>query len=216
MSLPSGDQGNLAGTRAAVYRFLRSALDKPSPEQHAWLRGSEFRRGLDLLCSHFDESCPTGEVVPESYADFESRYIACFEVGCPEPPVVLQASHYSRHEPAPRIVHEHILFYKHFQLSLADPTHESADHLLNELAFLIHLDDIAQRGLSDGESLAWARRDFLERHLGRWSVQAAERASERGLPPLYRLLLRLIAAAVRLDSIPVDSADRPYRESRLS
>jgi DMSO reductase family type II enzyme chaperone len=207
MSASPEDRAGLASTRAAVYRFLRSALDKPSPEQHAWLRAPEFRRGLVLLCAQFGESCPAEELVPESYANFESRYIACFEVGLPEPPLVLQASHYSRHEPAPRIVHEHILFYKHFGLSTVGATHESADHLLNELAFLIHLDDLAQRGRSESESLAMARRDFLDRHPGRWLPQAAERAAERGLPPLYCLLLALLHAAISHDRQLLDHTD---------
>ena len=50
----------LAGTRAAVYRVLRLALAKPSPEQHAWLRSPEFRRGLELIGSQFDVSIPDG------------------------------------------------------------------------------------------------------------------------------------------------------------
>ena len=36
----------LAETRAAVYRVLRLALAKPSPEQHAWLQSAEFLKRL--------------------------------------------------------------------------------------------------------------------------------------------------------------------------
>lgn len=205
----------LVETRASVYRVLLLSLAKPSPEQHAWLRSTEFRRGLELLGSQFDVSIPDGELVPESFADFESRYIACFEVGLPEAPVVLLASHYSRNEPAPRVVHEHILFYRRFQVPPSDQTQEAADHLLNELAFLIHLDDLAQSGQVDHESLAWARRDFLDRHLARWAPRAAGLAEERGLPWLYRALLGLLAAVVQEDCALLDqTSDPPDSESR--
>jgi TorA maturation chaperone TorD len=189
---------DLAQTRLAVYRFLLAALGKPTPGQHAWMAGPDFRSGVGLLCEEFGLSCPEGELVPREYADHESCYLACFEVGLPGPPVPLLASHYNRKEPAPRIIHEHILFYNRFGARPADSI-ESADHLLDELAFLVRLDELVLAGRVEAESCLRARRDFLARHAVRWPARAAALAEERGLPPVYRALLALLAAAVEQD-----------------
>lgn len=203
--------------RAAVYRLLLTALDKPTPEQHAVLLGSGFRESLALLCGQFDTPFPGGEFVPATYPDFESRYLATFEVGLPEAPVVLLASHHIQHEPAPRVVHEHILFYKHFRYAPMDETGEAADHLLNELRFLVHLDQLRERGSSSADSLDRARRDFLDRHLLRWIPCASDRAAERGIAAFYQSVLTLLAAVVREDRMLIDDgADHPESSSRLS
>ncbi|HKB38655.1 MAG TPA: molecular chaperone TorD family protein [Gemmataceae bacterium] len=188
----------LAQTRLAVYRFLFAALSKPTPGQHIWMAGPDFRSGLGLLCEEFGLPCPEGELVPGEYADHESRYLACFEVGLPGPPVPLLASHYHRKEPAPRIIHEHVLFYKRFGTRPAD-TLESADHLLDELAFLVRLDELLLAGRMEAESVLHGRRDFLARQGAQWPARAAALAHERGLPPVYRTLLALLAVAVEQD-----------------
>ena len=136
--------------------------------------------------------------MPGEYADHESRYLACFEVGLPGPPVPLLASHYNRKEPAPRIIHEHVLFYKRFGVRPVDSL-ESADHLLDELAFLIRLDELLLAGRVEAESVLRARRDFLARRAARWPARAAALTHERGLPPVYRTLLALLAVAVEQD-----------------
>ena len=201
--MPSAEQTmsdrELAGSRRAVYRFLLTALDKPSPEQHAWLLGRDFRQALAVLAGPFGLPCPPGELVPEAFADHESRYLACFEVGVPEPPVVLRASHYNRREPVPATIHEHVLFYRRFGARLAAGTLEPADHLSNQLAFLIRLDELPCAGDSERRSVLRARRDFLSRQTARWTAAAAAAAEEKLLPPVYRLLLDLLARAVEQD-----------------
>jgi TorA maturation chaperone TorD len=195
----------LAETRLAVYRFLLTALGKPTPGQHAWMASPDFRNGLGLLCEEFGLPCPEGELVPGDYADHESRYLACFEVGLPGPPVPLLASHYNRKEPVPRIIHEHVLFYKRFGARPAGGL-EPADHLLEELAFLIRLDEHLLEGRVEAESVLRGRRDFLARQAAQWPARAAALAEERGLPPVYCILLALLAAAVEQDLTLSDAA----------
>lgn len=198
ISATSTTPQELAHVRSALYRFLLAALDKPTPAQHAWLLGPDFRGSLELACAEFGLPCPEGPLFPDDYAEHESRYLACFEVGLPQPPVVLQASHYQRREPVPAIIHEHVLFYRRFGATLSIQNREPADHLLSELAFLIHLDDLLVRGLP-AESIRHARRDFLTRQVLRWLDPAARAAEENGLPTVYQTLLTLLAAAVRQD-----------------
>lgn len=199
------DAALLAALRSTVYRLLLAALDKPSPAQHERLREPSFRASLALLCEQFGISELKGELVPESFADFESRYLATFEVGLPEAPVVLLASRHLQHEPAPRIVHEHILFYRHFDAQPQDETGEAADHLLNELRFLIHLDELSERDPSSREAIDRARGDFLDRHLLRWVPAACTQALGNSVPAFYRAALRLLDAVLREDRRMLES-----------
>jgi DMSO reductase family type II enzyme chaperone len=190
---------DLARTRQDVYRFLRSALAGPTPEQHAWLTDPAFATALQTLCASFDLPCPEGPLVPVEFADHESRSLACFEVGMPGPPVPLLASHYNQREPVPRIIYEHVLFYRRLGVALPAESLEPADHLVHELAFLVHLDDLLVEGRLAAESILRARHDFLSRHLVRWSAAAARSAEEKHLPPLYQALLAVLAAAALQD-----------------
>jgi DMSO reductase family type II enzyme chaperone len=195
----SAAPGELARTRQAVYRFLRAALVAPTPGQHAWLQGAEFASAFAALCDSFGLPCPAGDLVPADYADHESRYLACFEVGMPGPPVPLTASHYNRREPVPRILHEHILFYRKFGVAVPADSQEPADHLAHQLAFLVHLDDLLLAGRPAPRCVLSARHDFLSRHLVRWAGEAAGSAREKHLPPLYCALLGALAAAAEQD-----------------
>jgi TorA maturation chaperone TorD len=186
----------VARARTGVYRFLLAALDAPTPEQHAWMCGENFAEALQALCESFLVDCPARPHTPEEFADHESRYLACFEVGLPAPPVALLASHYNRREPAPRIIHEHILLYRHFGVEVRPGSLDPADHVVNQLAFLIRLDELT--GNVEAESLLRARHDLLTRHL-RWVPRAVADAEEKHLPPVYCALLALLAAATRQD-----------------
>jgi DMSO reductase family type II enzyme chaperone len=189
----------IAQARMAVYQFLLAVLDKPSQRQFEWLGGDEFRESLIQLCESFSVSPPDDELTPEDFAEFESRYLACFEVGMPTPPVPLQASHYNRRQPAPATIHEHVLFYQQFGLHPATGNSEPADHLSNELGFLIHLDERALRQAEQREPILRARRDFLKRQAAQWPPRAAELAVENGLPALYVTVLSILAQAVEQD-----------------
>jgi TorA maturation chaperone TorD len=188
----------LALARLAVYRFLLAALGKPTAGQHEWFAAPEFRESLAELVELFG-ALPPGEPAADGPGEHEARYIACFEVGLPAPPVVLLASHYNRREPVTAVIHEHILFYRRFGATLSAGNIEPADHLLNELAFLIRLDELYLGDETGASSLLRARRDFLHRQAARWPSRAAEVAVENGLPAVYCSLLSLLAAAVARD-----------------
>jgi DMSO reductase family type II enzyme chaperone len=205
--------GEFLVARQTVYRFLRAALGVPAPEQHTWMRGPDFARSLGELAAAFDVDCPEGELVPADWADHESRYLACFEVGLPAPPVPLLASHYQKREPVPRIIHEHILFYRRFGLPGPEQNQAPADHLVYQLDFLIHLDELLLKDQVEAASALWARQDFLSRHVRRWTAEARREAAEKCLPGVYQTLLALLSAAVAED-LEWTSANRaePTRE----
>lgn len=209
---------SLTTLRSTIYRLILVGLDRPSDDRHRLLRDPSYRESLELLGGHFDLPIPEDEFVPEEFPDYESRYLATFEVGVPEAPVVLLASHHSKNEPAPRVVHEHILFYKHFDAAPMNETGEAADHLLNGLRFLIHLDEIHESNPDSRDAVQRARADFLDRQLLRWVPAACARADDNGVPVFYRALLDLLAAVLREDRqlIPIPIATPKPRSAGTS
>lgn len=199
---------DVPAARQAVYRFLRVALSVPTPGQHHWMRGPDFARSLRGLTEAFGVDGPEGELVPEEWADHESRYLACFEVGMPSAPVPLLASHYQKREPVPRVIHEHILFYRRFALPGPERDQAPADHLVYQLDFLIHLDGLLLRDRVEAESALWARQDFLSRHVCRWAADASRQAEENRLPGVYRTLLAVLSAA-EAEDLEWTAANRP-------
>ncbi len=188
----------LAQARLTIYCFLLAALGKPTAEQHAWFARPDFVRMFAELSEPFGIHLPDNPDT-DGWEEHQARYIACFEVGLPGPPVPLLASHYNHREPVTAVIHEHILFCRRFGASLAADNREPADHLLTELAFLVWLDELMLRDGAGVPSLLQARRDFLKRQAAGWPKQAAAEAVEKGLPAVYRALLERLAAAVAQD-----------------
>lgn len=189
----------LAQVRSNVYRFCLQAMDKPTHLQYDWLNSKPFRTSLKSLCEQFEVRLPSDLSMPQDFGAYESIYIACFDVGLPTPPVPLLSSHYNKREPVPATIHEHILFYKRFGTTLAEGNIEPADHLSNELAFLIRLDELLHDGEIDPESIHQARLDFLRRHPSRWLTQALQAAQDKEFPVLFLVLLRLLTHAINED-----------------
>lgn len=189
----------LAQVRSDVYRFCLQAMDKPTPAQYDWLNTRSCRATLKSLCEQFEVRMPGSLSLPLDFSAYESVYIACFDVGLPTPPVPLLSSHYNKREPVPATIHEHVLFYKRFGVTLAEGNIEPADHLSNELAFLIRLDEQLLDGEIDPESIHQARLDFLCRHPHRWVPQALQTAQEKELPKWFIVLLRLMSHAIAED-----------------
>lgn len=188
-----------ASARIALYGFVLAIFDKPSLQQHGWLTSSDFAETLRGLCDRFGIEPPDGAWVDWSADEHESTYLACFEVGLPTPKVVLQASHYNRRAPAPRIIHEHQRLYRLFDAKLARLNLDQQDHLLNELAFLIHLDELVLGGARDLGAIVGARRDFVGKHVRDHVVSALEKACSPGVPRVYAVTLDLLACALEED-----------------
>lgn len=205
---------NLAEMRLAVYRFLLAALDKPTTQQHLWLSGSVFRNTLTALGDRFGIGVPPVEFGAADEDDHQARYIASFEVGLPTPPVVLLSSHYNRREPVTAVIHEHLLFYRRFGVTLAAANGEPADHALNELAFLIYLDELLLAGQIEAESILRARHDFLCRHMSRWPERARAAADENGIAPVYVVLLGILAAVLDQDRALTEAMVTPTTEEQ--
>lgn len=187
----------LAGTsllreEAAAWTFLHHLFRFPSEAQWAWLREPNTASGVRLLAAarggpqlgpcggkppHSTSDVPLAVRVlslPPDFAQYQEEYLSVFEVGAPTPPCPLIESHWNKREPVPRILHENILFYRRFGLSLRRAANETADHLRHQLEFMSYLClRECEGGDADG-GLAAARRDFVSRHLA-WTRAAAQK-----------------------------------------
>lgn len=74
-------QDLIIGLRQVMYRFLRAALDVPTPEQHMWIRSDDFRGALGTTCNAFGVHASKGELAPVDWDDFQSRYFSSHEAG---------------------------------------------------------------------------------------------------------------------------------------
>ncbi len=188
----------LVPVRLALYGFALAIFDKPSVEQHAWLTSDEFGSTLRELCDRFGVAAPD-VLVDWSAEEHESTYLACFEVGLPTPKVVLQASHYNRRAPAPRTIHEHQRLYRLFDAKLTHRNLDQQDHLLNQLAFLVHLDELVLGGAVDLPAILRARRDFVGKHVRDHVRAALQSSSRQSVPPVYSVTLALLACVLDQD-----------------
>jgi len=164
---------------AAVWRFLHDLFRGPSESQWAWLNEESVSQAWGLLATATGQG-PSELPRPGNYAEYETTYLAAFEVGAPHPPCPLVESHWMRADPVPQILHEHVLFYRQFGLELKSAQGETADHLRHQLEFLAHL-CTSEANADDNESaeqISRGRSDFLDRHARPWIAIAAEAADE--------------------------------------
>ncbi len=161
-------------TSAAAFFFAHDLFRNPGPEQWAFLQDPVTERIWTALASPFGFAESMG--LPENPENYESEFIEAFEVGSPHPPVPLIESHYNKRDPAPRILHENVLFYSAFGLRLRSAGHETADHLRHQLEFVGYLYKLESTAFD--HQIRHARHDFLERRLLSWLPAAAERAAK--------------------------------------
>jgi DMSO reductase family type II enzyme chaperone len=134
----------------------------------------------------------------EQYAQYESAYIALFDVGVPAPPVPLLESAWRKSQPAQQVVLDNVNFYEVLGLR-CDLSRYPPDHLLTQLEFLAAVRYAQESvGAAGGrEDLATLERDFLTRHLLAWFPAAAKKL--RALdPPVFPSLATLLEAFLRL------------------
>ena len=190
--------GSGAWDQVDLYRFFAFVFGAPSAERFAWLQRPELAVWLaglweDLGC---DGAFP-GVTAFADYEDYESTYIALFEVGLPAPLVPLQESAHYDSTPPPQTVLENISFYDVLGLRV-DPARYAPDHLVPQLEFLSAVRYACERtpDAENGAPLAHLERDFLERHLLNW-LSAVQNKLAREDSPIFRTLMTLLLAFAR-------------------
>lgn len=129
-----------------------------------------------------------------SYEQYESAYIALFDVGLPEPPVPLFESAHDKTHPRQEIALENTYFYEVLGLK-SDPGRAVPDYLVTQLEFLAALRYTCEHTSEESAAIALARAEteFLERHLLNWVPTAKaklDRTDAPGFPVMMRCLVQ--------------------------
>ena len=132
-----------------------------------------------------------------TYEQYESTYIALFDVGIPEPRVPLFESAHDKTHPAQEIALENTYFYEVLGLK-SDPGRAVPDYLVTQLEFLAALRYTCEHTWEEGTavSLARAEIEFLERHLLNWVPTAKvklDRINAPGFPVMMTLLMQFLS-----------------------
>jgi DMSO reductase family type II enzyme chaperone len=127
-----------------------------------------------------------------SYEQYESAYIALFDVGIPEPPVPLFESAHDKTHPAQEVALENTYFYEVLGLK-SDPRRAVPDYLVTQLEFLAALRYTCDNTSDEATAIALARAEteFLERHLLNWLPTAKTKLDRTGAPG-FRWLITLL------------------------
>jgi DMSO reductase family type II enzyme chaperone len=140
-----------------------------------------------------------------NYEQYESAYIALFDVGVPEPPVPLFESAHDKSHPAQEIALENTYFYEVLGLK-SDPGRAVPDYLVTQLEFLAALRYTRENTSEETNavSLIRAEAEFLQRHLLNW-VPAAESKLDKTGAPGFPILMTLL-----VEFLPHRLVDRTY------
>jgi DMSO reductase family type II enzyme chaperone len=181
-----------------LYRFFAFVFATPRPECFDLLSQPGLAEALRNLWMQLGgEGDFPGFEWFASYEQYESAYIALFDVGIPEPPVPLFESAHDKTHPAQEIPLENTYFYEVLGLK-SDPGRAVPDYLVTQLEFLAALRYIREHTFEESTavSLARAETEFLERHLLNW-LPAAKAKLDRTNAPGFSVLMTMLMQFLR-------------------
>lgn len=177
-----------------LYRFFAFVFAPPTRECFDLLSQPGIPEALRNLWKQLEcEGESPGFEWFASYEQYESVYIALFDVGIPEPPVPLFESAHDKSHPAQEIALENTYFYEVLGLK-SDPGRAVPDYLITQLEFLAALRYTCEHTSEESTaiSLARAETEFLERHLLNWLSKAKTKLERTGAPGFPRLMTLLV------------------------
>ena len=189
--------------RLDLYRVFTFAFGLPTAERYDWLCRPDLAASLECLWQAL--GVPGEFPAPgcfDDYQDYESTYIALFDVGLPEPPAPLLESAHNKAVPPQQTALENVDFYEVLGLK-HNPSQFAPDHLVTQLEFLAAL-SFARENTTEADNkgtLDLLEHDFLERHLLNWLPIELEKLT-RQKPPIFPVLLALLLAFVRQRHTP--------------
>jgi DMSO reductase family type II enzyme chaperone len=177
-----------------LYRFFALVFAPPTRECFNLLSQPGLPEALQNLWKQLgcEEEFPRFEWFA-SYEQYESAYIALFDVGIPEPPVPLFESAHDKTRPPQEMALENTYFYELLDLK-SDPSRAVPDYLVTQLEFLAALRYTCENASEEATavSLAKAETDFLERHLLNWVPNAKIKLARTGAPGFPALMTLLV------------------------
>lgn len=181
-----------------LYRFFAFVFGAPTRERFEWFQQPSLTASLAQLWTRLGclGEFPGATSFPD-YGEYESTYIALFDVGVPQPPVPLLESAHYKAQPPQQTALENTSFYEVLGLE-TDTSRYAPDHLVTQLEFLSAVRYTRENTPHEEnrKSLARLERDFLQRHLLNW-VPTAEEKLRQAQAPVFPALFTLLAAFLR-------------------
>ena len=180
-----------------LYRFFAFVFAPPTRECFDLLSQPGLPDALRTLWEHLGrEGDFPGFEWFAGYEQYESAYIALFDVGIPEPPVPLFESAHDKTHPAQEIALENTYFYEVLGLK-SDPGRAVPDYLVTQLEFLAALRYTCEHTSEESTavSLTRAETEFLERHQLNWLPKVKTKLDQTcapGFPVLMTLLVQFL------------------------
>jgi DMSO reductase family type II enzyme chaperone len=197
-------EDNAITARSGVYQQLGRLFAPPGAETHAVAQAGgwpgRLREAAALLGFGFDfgSASLAGSVSPGA---LQAEYLRLFGAGeAAASPAPIRGGAYLGGDPR-RHTEDVARSFEYFGLKLAKTDTRPPDHLATELEFMQYLafKEAAAPSRRLGGSFHRAQEDFLERQLGSWLDEFAQRVETANALPLYVWASRTTAAFVKAD-----------------
>jgi DMSO reductase family type II enzyme chaperone len=185
-----------------MYSLLARGFRFPSPAYYERVKKGQFADEAKKAIANLPYEALKGSklepVAASTYEEFQSHYIALFEVGGDfGPPCPLYEGEFGGGRM--KVMEEVLRFYHHFGLRLSTVKRDRPDHLALELEFMHALTFKEAEALSrnqERKAYVQAQRDFLRFHLHDFVAAVAARAGGKDVP-FYSDLARLAESFCR-------------------
>jgi len=187
--------------RSLLYLRLAEFFSFPTSDQMAAYAEGRWQSDVDLCAISLGIEAPRLDDLEDDPMDFESEFIALFEVGLGGAPCPLHSGHYARDRM--RVMEEVLRFYRFFGYQPDTNADRFPDHARFELEFMAHLGQLYEEALSAGEdvhSLELAQRDFITRNLVSWLPPFCSKVEEKSSLPFTGEVVRFISGFIEYDA----------------
>jgi len=203
--------------RSGLYSLLAWALVVPDHNTYTAFADGRLAKEAGELVAGLPYPLPALALPSElpPFPQFQSEYIAAFEVGLKGPPCPLYEGAFRVDRGRKAIMEEVLRFYRFFDLKMSESVRELPDQLSAQLEFMHYL-AFLEAGLIERDGpdhpsrgdLRRGQRDFLHRHLCAWAPQLAAKAQKHHAPAGYCALLEFLDNLIKMD--------REYLERELA
>ena len=196
-----------SATRSQLYALLAAGFRYPSAEMFEAFRTGNYQSELMDRVQRLPHLAMLSTLVPVEPGtpcqEFENQYVACFEVGSPEPPCPPYEGLYRGGERTQFMLRVSS-FYKHFGLAMNQEegrAREVPDHISAELEFMHFLTFKQTQALEEGteellQGYLLAQNDFLQQQMSQWLPAFVEKLEAACPIPFYVTLGRLVRDVV--------------------
>jgi len=222
----AGTELSESATRSQLYALLAAGFHYPSPEMFEAFRAGDYQSELRDRVQRLPHLAMLSTLAPSEpdagtllvdpgtpYQEFENQYVACFEVGSPEPPCPPYEGIYRGGERTQFMLRVSS-FYKHFGLAMNSEeggAREVPDHISAELEFMHFLTFKETQASEEGtedllQGYLLAQKDFLQQQMSQWLPAFVEKLEAACPMPFYVALGQLVRDVVLAELEQVKSA----------